>query len=65
MTQEPAELLDETDAADALGVMPRTLQAWRYSQNAVAGPAWVKLGRAVRYRREDLNNWIEENRRND
>jgi predicted DNA-binding transcriptional regulator AlpA len=62
MTYGTDELLNETDAADALGVTPRTLQAWRYSQNTVAGPAWVKLGRAVRYRRADLNTWIEVNR---
>ena len=64
MTNEP-ELLNETDAADALGVMPRTLRAWRYAESTVTGPAWVKLGRAVRYRRDDINNWIEKNRRND
>lgn len=36
-------------------VSPRTLQRWR--QEGV-GPAFVKLGRAVRYRREDLDSFL-------
>jgi len=28
-----------------------------------SGPSFIKLGRSVRYRIEDLNNWVEENAR--
>ncbi len=27
------------------------------------GPQYIKLGRAVRYLREDLDRWLQENRR--
>jgi hypothetical protein len=39
-----------------LGLSSRTLQAWR-SQGT--GPAYVRAGRAIRYRRSDLVNWTE------
>lgn len=34
-------------------------QRWLQSQ---AGPKWVKLGRAVRYRRADVEQWLEAKR---
>jgi hypothetical protein len=40
------------------GFSVRTLQAWRIR---IAGPAFVQVGRAVRYRRRDLIAWIEAN----
>lgn len=49
-------LLTETDAAELLQLTPRALQAWRYQGR---GPRFVKISaRAVRYRREDLEQWI-------
>jgi predicted DNA-binding transcriptional regulator AlpA len=51
-------LLRETDAANFLKLSIRTLQAWRSSG---VGPAFVRAGRAVRYRQSDLINWIEAN----
>lgn len=50
-------LLNETQAAEYLGLSVRTLQAWRVRGG---GPVFVKLGRAVRYRPDDLNAWINE-----
>jgi len=41
----------ETQAATFLGVSVRTLQAWRIRGG---GPAFLKLGRAVRYQRRAL-----------
>jgi Helix-turn-helix domain len=51
-------LLTEAEAADFLRLSVRTLQAWRIR---IAGPAFVQVGRAVRYRRRDLIRWIEAN----
>jgi hypothetical protein len=51
-------LLTEVEAADFLRLSVRTLQAWRIR---IAGPAFVQVGRAVRYRRCDLIAWIEAN----
>lgn len=54
------ELINEQTAAEALAVAVRTLQWWRIRGG---GPKFVKLGRAVRYRRADLMDWIDENTR--
>jgi hypothetical protein len=51
-------LLTEVQAADLLRLSVRTLQAWR---TRAFGPAFVRAGRAVRYRRRDLIAWIEDN----
>ena len=53
-------LLTEHDAAALLNVSHRTLQAWRLRGN---GPAYVKLGNAVRYDRATLDRFIAENTR--
>jgi len=50
-------LLDTQAAADVLGLSPNTLSRWRWSGS---GPRFVKLGRAVRYRREDLDQFIAQ-----
>jgi DNA-binding transcriptional MerR regulator len=52
------ELLTEIQAADLLRLSVRTLQAWR---TRGFGPAFVRAGRAVRYRHQDLIAWIEVN----
>jgi predicted DNA-binding transcriptional regulator AlpA len=49
-------LLGEVRAAELLCLSQRTLQAWRAKGG---GPAFVRAGRAVRYRRRDLIAWIE------
>jgi Helix-turn-helix domain len=55
-----AGLLDESAASDYLGGVPeRTLRQWRYLGK---GPAYVKVGRAPRYRREDLDAFIAGHR---
>lgn len=48
---DPEALLTELEAADFLKISHRALQAWRVRG---AGPAFVKVGRLVRYRRADL-----------
>jgi predicted DNA-binding transcriptional regulator AlpA len=48
--------LNEKQAARLLSMSHRTLQAWR---RIGGGPSFIKLGRAVRYRRRDLTTWID------
>ena len=48
-------LLDEREASTYLKISPRTIQTWRLTGE---GPAFVKIGRAVRYRRSDLDAYI-------
>ena len=48
-------LLDNEGAAELLGISPTTLPRWRW---AGIGPAYLKLGRAIRYRRADLEAWL-------
>jgi excisionase family DNA binding protein len=52
----PGALMTAREAAAMLGINPQTLNAWR-STKAVDLP-YVKLGRAVRYRREDIEAYI-------
>ena len=58
ISQDADALLREQDAADFLSLSVRTLQSWRIR---LAGPPFVQVGRAVRYRRRDLVAWIEAN----
>lgn len=43
-------------AAEKLTVKKSTLEAWRCRGG---GPRFVKIGRAVRYREQDLDNFVE------
>lgn len=49
-----AQYLRDTEAAEHLGISPKTLRAWRLQGR---GPRYVKLGRAVRYLVQDLDQW--------
>lgn len=53
-------VLDEKKTAHALDMSPRTLQRWRLEGR---GPAFVKLGKKVVYRREDLVAYLEDHLR--
>jgi predicted DNA-binding transcriptional regulator AlpA len=57
---EPIERpLTETDAAGRLGLKVATLRAWRHQGR---GPAFVRLGRSVRYLPSDLDEFLRANR---
>jgi hypothetical protein len=58
LSNDTDALLKEDDAARLLSLSVRTLQAWRIR---LAGPPFVRVGRAVRYRRRDLIAWIDAN----
>lgn len=51
------KLLDENETAEYLKIAPGTLSVWR-SVGRHKLP-FVKVGRLVRYRQADLDNWIE------
>jgi hypothetical protein len=48
-------LLTEQDAAALLHVSVKSIQGWR---SRGGGPRFVKVGRCVRYRREDLQAFV-------
>ena len=50
-------LLWPDQVAEMLGVPTGTLANWRYQAR---GPAFVTVGRHVRYRRSDVAEWIAE-----
>ncbi len=52
-------LMCRSEAAAYLGISPKTLET-DVSRKRLDIP-FVRLGRAVRYRLADLNNWIEAN----
>jgi hypothetical protein len=56
----PDELLSAVDTAVELHQQPNTLACWR---NQGKGPAYVKVGRQVFYRRADIAEWLAKQRR--
>jgi len=59
--QRTRELLDERQAAEVLQVAPGTLSVWR-SRGRYNIP-FIKVGHLVRYRRADLETWLESRTR--
>jgi len=53
------ELLSSRQAAEYLGVSPRTIERWRLQGE---GPSYIRLGRTkcVRYSKEDLQSFVGE-----
>ena len=54
------ELLSRAEAAAYLGVAPQTLANWLTTKRYPL--AAIKVGRLVKYRRSDLEAFIERNR---
>lgn len=57
-TESP--LKTPTEAAEFLRTKERTLERWRHDGG---GPAFIKIGRRVVYRLEDLDSWVARQRR--
>jgi predicted DNA-binding transcriptional regulator AlpA len=51
------QLISAEDAAAILGVAEQTLRGWRF-ENRIDQPAYVRVGRLVRYRPSVLQQWI-------
>lgn len=56
----PTDLLPESEAAKLLQVAPGTLSVWRSTKRYPL--PYIKVGRRVRYRRSDLEAWLESRR---
>ena len=54
------EFLSTTELAEMLGVPVATCRWWRHNGT---GPRGFRVGRAVRYRRSDIEAWIAERER--
>jgi len=52
-----SELLTREDAAAYLGVRPQTLACWASTRRY--GLRYIKVGRCVRYRKADLDRFLE------
>lgn len=52
-----SELLTIEQAAGYLGISPKTLYKWRSNKKVVV--PFVKYDKTVRYRKKDLNEFIE------
>jgi excisionase family DNA binding protein len=52
-----ADLLDNNQAASYIGVTSRTLEVWRCTKRYPI--PYIKVGRLVRYRRADLDAFLE------
>lgn len=53
------QLLGNDEAAAFLGMSPDTLPRWRW---AGTGPAFIRLGRTIKYRTSDLQSFVEKSR---
>ncbi len=60
ITSQDTPLLNEKEAAEYLNLAVKTLQYWRV---AGGGPAFIKMGRLVRYELSTLTSYIESNRK--
>jgi len=49
-------LLNEHDVARITGLSVASVRRWRLLRQ---GPAYLKIGSAVRYKREDVAAWLE------
>jgi excisionase family DNA binding protein len=59
---DPPKLLTPSQLAEMLGVPVATLYAWRYHGK---GPIAVRVGRHLRYRRDEVDAWIAHAERGD
>jgi predicted DNA-binding transcriptional regulator AlpA len=65
LQNETVEILTEIEAAQYIGMSRSFLNADRsngHRKNRTKGPAFLKLGRSVRYRKTDLDEWLKTNR---
>jgi excisionase family DNA binding protein len=51
------KLMSLTDVSEMLGIPVHTLYRWRYNGD---GPVGYRVGRHVRYRRQAVEAWLEQ-----
>ncbi len=62
---EQVEILTEDEAAKYIGMSKSFLNADRSNgprKKRTKGPVFLKLGRSIRYRKVDLDEWLKINR---
>lgn len=57
MINTQQQLMTTEEVADYLQVPIGTLYGWRYKR---IGPVAVRIGRHLRYRRSDIEQWLEQ-----
>jgi hypothetical protein len=57
-SEAPPEFLDEKGLWALLAISPITATKWRAKAK---GPPFIKVGRLVRYRRRDVEAWLQTN----
>jgi predicted DNA-binding transcriptional regulator AlpA len=55
-TSSADRLITTKIAADLLGRHPAVLADWRHQKR---GPRYIKIGKSIRYRMSDLENWVD------
>lgn len=55
----PKRVITEREAAAFTGVSQAALRLWRRESR---GPAYVRFGRAIRYRVDDLDRFLDQHR---
>ncbi|MCR9096296.1 MAG: helix-turn-helix domain-containing protein [bacterium] len=55
---DPLEMLTTGEVATLLKVHQVSLKQWRGRRGT--GPPYVRIGRSIRYRRRDVEAWMEE-----
>lgn len=53
----PDQLMTVREVASYLRVPPATVYTWHYQGE---GPTVLKLGRSIRFRRRDVDAWLED-----
>lgn len=62
-TEMTKRALNDREAAAYLGMSVSFLRQDRlngHREGRTPGPRWIKIGRSVRYLREDLDEWLEQ-----
>ena len=59
--KDQPELLDQSEAAEFLGLTANTLMAWRSRKQP--GPTYIKVGGRVKYDVRDLLAYLESRKR--
>ena len=60
MSYQSHDLLSTQQVAELLGLPAARVRNWRYTHQ---GPPYTKTGREVRYRFEDVQEWLDRNTR--
>lgn len=59
---EDSVVFSDSEAAEYLRVSPGYLRASRLTPPRTVGPPYVRMGRAIRYLKSDLDAWLASRR---